>query len=39
MDTLAPTLAPRGSFETLGVRFDRIRNDPALWTISPDAAR
>jgi len=35
MDTLAPMLAQRAVFEQLGVRFDPIRNYPALWTITP----
>ena len=24
-------------FRTLGISFDPIRNDPTLWTITPDA--
>jgi hypothetical protein len=35
MDTLAPMLAQRAVFETLGVRFDPIRNYATLWTITP----
>ena len=35
MDTLAPMLAQRAVFEPLGVRFNLIRNYPALWTITP----
>ena len=34
MDTLAPMLAQRAVFETLGVRFDPIHNYPTLWTIT-----
>jgi hypothetical protein len=36
MDTLAAMLAQRAVFQTLGVRFDPIRNYPTLWTITPD---
>ena len=35
MDTLAPMLAQRAVFEAVGVRFDPIRNYPALWAITP----
>ena len=35
MDTLAAMLAQRAVFEALGVRFDPIRNYPALWAITP----
>jgi hypothetical protein len=35
MDTLAPMLAQRAVFETMGVRFDPIRNYAALWAITP----